>query len=195
MGQSEIDQHRFARGTEHDAARLDVVMDDVLAVQVGKGVRDLDPDDPRFFIRDRQIVEPLVERLARNALQHDIGLACEIAGTETGGHVRPGQSRQDHLLHLEADDGRRILAFGDPRDLHQHGDGDAGMGHRPQRRHAAAMDALADREAIEHRAGLDRKLRHSLTAPRTGDRPTDAAGRFRECDQPPPRCRRARGNR
>jgi len=51
MRQPEIDQDAFARGPKHDAARLDVVMNDVLAVQVGKRGRDLAGDHPRLFIR------------------------------------------------------------------------------------------------------------------------------------------------
>ena len=155
----------------------------------------LSADHPRLFIRDRQFADPAVQRLAGDALHDDIGLPVEIAGAETAGHVRSRQPRHDHLLHLETDDGRRILALGNPRDLHQQRHGDAGMGHRPQRRHAALVDALPDGEAVEFRAGLDRRLRHCLISPRAGDRPANAAGRWRGSGPPPPRHRRARGNR
>ena len=130
MRQSEIDQHGLARGAKHDAARLDVVMDDVLPVQVGQRGGDLADDGPRLFIGDRQIGQALVERLARNALDHDIGLPREIAGPEAGRHVRPRQPRQDHLLHLETDDGGGILSLGYPRHLHQHRRVDAGPASR-----------------------------------------------------------------
>ena len=194
MRQAEIDQHAFARWAKHDAARLDVVMNDVLPVQVGQRGRDLSADHPRLFIGDRQLVDPAVQRLAGDALHDDVGLPVEIAGAETAGHVRAGQPRHDHLLHLEADDGRRILALGNPRDLHQQRHIDAGMGHRPQRRHAALVDALPDREAVQLRAGFDCgfTIPHF---PRAGDRPASAAGRWRGSGPPPPRHRTARGNR
>ena len=158
MRQPEIDQHGFAGGAKHDAARLDVVMDDVLRVQVGQRGRDLADDDPRLFVGNRQLAQALVKRLAGNALDHDIGLPREIAGPEAGRHVRPRQPRQDHLLHLETDDGGRILAFGNPRHLHQHRRVAVGPGHAPQRRHAAAMDALPDREAVDDGARLNQVL-------------------------------------
>ena len=101
------------------------------------------------------MVDPAVQRLAGDALHDDVGLPVEIAGAETARHVRARQPRHDHLLHLEADDGRRILALGNPRDLHQQRHIDAGMGHRPQRRHAALVDALPDGEAVQFRAGFD----------------------------------------
>ena len=170
MRQAEIDQHAFARGTKHDAARLDVVMNDILPVQVGERGGDLAAEHPRLFVRDRQIVDPAIERLAGNALHDDVRLPGEIAGAEAARHVRPRQPRQDHLLHLEADDGGRILALGNARDLHQQRHRDAGMRHRPQRRHAALVDALPDREAIQFRAGFDRRLHH-LIFPAAGDRP------------------------
>ena len=130
-------------------------MNDVLPVQIGQRGRDLSADHPRLFVRDRQLVDPAIQRLAGNALHDDVGLPVEIAGAETARHVRARQPRQDHLLHLEADDGRRILALGNPRDLHQQRHGDAGMRHRPQRRHAALVDALANLETVQFRAGLD----------------------------------------
>ena len=162
MRQAEIDQRAFAGRAEHDAARLDVVVNDVLPVQIGQRGRDLSADYPRLFIGDRQLVDPAVQRLAGNALHDDVRLAVEIAGAETARHVGAGQPRHDHLLHLEADDGRRVLALGNPRDLHQQRHGDAGMRHRPQRRHAALVDALPDGEAIQFRAGRDCRLRHPL---------------------------------
>ena len=57
MRQAVIDQHRLAALAEHDAARLDVVMDDVLPVQVGAARRDLARRSRRLLVRQRQIVE------------------------------------------------------------------------------------------------------------------------------------------
>ena len=89
MRQAEIDQRAFAGRAEHDAARLDVVVNDVLPVQIGQRGRDLSADYPRLFIGDRQLVDPAVQRLAGDVLHDDVGLAVEVAGAETARHVRP----------------------------------------------------------------------------------------------------------
>ena len=160
MRQSEIDQHRLARGAKHDARWLDVVVNDVLPVQVGERGSDPCHHRPRLLVSKRQIGKAFVQRLARDALDHDIGLAGEIAGRKAGWHVRSRQPRQDHLLHLETDDRRRILTLGDAGDLHQQRRLDAGMAHAPQRRHAAIVNALPDGEPIDDGAGLDARLGH-----------------------------------
>jgi hypothetical protein len=53
MRQAEIDQHCLATGTEHDAARLDVVMDDVLPVHIGQRDRDFSGDRGGLVIGQR----------------------------------------------------------------------------------------------------------------------------------------------
>ena len=65
LRQPEIDQHGFARGAEHDVARLDVEMDDMLAVQVVERGRDLPADLGDLIVGQRQFAKPAVERLAR----------------------------------------------------------------------------------------------------------------------------------
>ena len=80
--QAVIDQHRLAAIAEHDAARLDVVMDHVLPVQICKRGRDLRDQQPRLLVRQRQVGQPLVECGPRNPLDHDVGLMGEIAGAE-----------------------------------------------------------------------------------------------------------------
>jgi len=63
-------------------------MNDVLPVQIGERRRDLAAEHPHLFVRQRQRVEPAVQRLAGAALHHDIGLPPEIAGAETQRHMR-----------------------------------------------------------------------------------------------------------
>src|SRR4051812_49671124 len=104
MRQAKINQDGFVGATKHDAARLDIVMNHVLPVQVSKRRRDLSGNRYSFFVRQREIADPAVERLARNLLDHDIGLPPKITSRETGGYVRASQTRPDHLLHLKADD-------------------------------------------------------------------------------------------
>ena len=109
--QAEVDQHRLAIIAEHDAARLDVVMDHVLPVQIGERGRDLRDEQPNFVVRQRQVGQPLVERGPRNALDHGVGLMREIAGAVAVRHMVSRQPGQDHHLHLEGDDRRRVLAL------------------------------------------------------------------------------------
>ena len=51
MRQAEVEQHRFAGWPEHDVARLDVEMHDVLAVQVVERGRELDADLGNLGVR------------------------------------------------------------------------------------------------------------------------------------------------
>ena len=60
--QAEIDQHGLAARPEHDVARLDVEMNDMLPVQVVQRVRDLRADLGDFRIGQRQLVEPRQQR-------------------------------------------------------------------------------------------------------------------------------------
>jgi hypothetical protein len=39
-------------------------------------------------------------------------------------HVDAFEFRQDHLLHLKGNNGGSVLAFRNPRDLHQNGNGE-----------------------------------------------------------------------
>ena len=107
--------------------RLDVVMHDVLPVQIGKRGRDLAYEEARLLVGKRQVRQALVKRLPGDALDHDIGLAGEIAGGKPGRHVRPLKARQDHLLHLEGDDRGGILAFAHARNFHEQRHLDVGM--------------------------------------------------------------------
>jgi len=63
--------------------------------------------------------------------------------------VRTGQTWQDDLLHLEADDRRRIGAFADVRHLHQHRTIEIGMRDAPKHRHAATMHLLLDAKTVD----------------------------------------------
>ena len=89
MRQSKVDQDGFARGAKHDAARLHVVMDHVLPMQIGQRRRDFPGDDPRLLVTERQIAKSAIERFARNPFHNHIGLTCKIAGRVAGRHVRP----------------------------------------------------------------------------------------------------------
>jgi hypothetical protein len=100
--------------------RLDIKMNHILPVQIVQGCGNFQPDLDNLGVGQRQLGEPLQQRFSRNAFHHDIGLHAEVARRNELWNVDAGQARQNHLLHLEADDRRRILAFGEFRYLHQH---------------------------------------------------------------------------
>ena len=80
-----------------------------------------------------------------DALHHDPGrrlMTDAVAFRDMG----PREAGQDHLLHLEADDGRRVLALRQARQLHEDRDVMRRMRRRAQHRHAALVHHLAQRE-------------------------------------------------
>ena len=93
----------------------------MLPMQVVQCGGDFQADVGNFRIGQWQLGEPLEQRRSGDALHHNIGLHRKIAGGNELWHVHAGQARQDHLLHLKADDRRRVLAFCDSRYFHQHG--------------------------------------------------------------------------
>ena len=60
MGEAEIEQNGFAGWAEHDVARLDVEMDDVLAVQIVQRLGYFHADLRHFGIMQRKFCEPRV---------------------------------------------------------------------------------------------------------------------------------------
>jgi hypothetical protein len=89
------------------------------------------------------------ERLPGNELHHDVRLV-EIAGCDETRNVNSRQGRENHLLDLESDDGGRILAVAQQRDLHQQGRCRLGARDTPQLRHRARMHRRFELEAADH---------------------------------------------
>ena len=160
VGQAIIDQHGFARRPEHDVRRLDVEVDDTLAVQRLHGIGNARADRRHLLRRHRHVVDLRQQGFAGQPLHHDIGLHGEIAIGDVARHMRPLEARHDHLLHLEADDGGGVLTFLQHGDLHQERGGIALFRHLPQAGHAAAMDEGAYVEAVEDGAGVEPGFRH-----------------------------------
>jgi hypothetical protein len=135
MRQAEIDQHGFAAGTEHDAARLDIVMDDMLPMQIGKRRRSLAGDAHRLFKWERQIGEPAVQRLSGDPLDHDVRLRAKspvpkqtgICGSDNRGRIICSISKPTMAAGTSPSDMRGIF--------HQQRHRDVGAGDAPQRRH------------------------------------------------------------
>ena len=210
--QAEVHQHRGAVVAEHDVAGLDVQVHQVLAVQLVQRGGDAGADLGDLLHRQRRVVQARAQRVAGDALHHDVGLAREVAARHELRHVRAVQRRQDHLLDLEADDAGRVLAALDARHLHDQRHRLAGVSvtvharHAPQVRHAAHVQAFLEPVAVDHLARCQRQCwpcrlrRHrqrarEVTLHRPASRPGAAAVAPRGSWPRRPRCRRARASR
>jgi hypothetical protein len=151
-GKAVIDENRLAGVPDHHIARLDVEMDHVLEMQVVQGMRHLRSDRDDFRPGQRNLVEPALERFARDPLHDDVGHGIERARRDEAGHMRTRETRHDHLLGLEADDGQRIIAVDQHRDLHDQRRGLATSGNGPELRHSAGAQIFLELEAVDHHA-------------------------------------------
>ena len=154
MGQPVVDEHGFARGPEQNVARLDVEVDHMLAMDVVECGRELPADFRDLLIRQWQIRETHQERFPRNPLHNNVRVDREISRRNELRDVEPGDPRHDHLLHLEADDRRRVLPFAQHRHLHEERHVDAGLLDAPKPRHAAPVDQPFHHKAVENVARL-----------------------------------------
>src|SRR4029453_10938312 len=88
---------------------------------------------------------------------HDnVRLDGEIAVRGPPGQMRATNFSHDHLLDLEADQQRNVAFEVEQGHLHDYGKIDVVPAHTPDIRHAAAMKALLQMEAINRLA--DRQL-------------------------------------
>ena len=94
-------------------------------------------------------------------LHHDEGLDCEITIGNMARHMRALQPRHDHLLHLEADNGRGIFPLEDDGGLHQEGGAVRLARDAPDMRHAAGMSELVDAETLDNRSDAELALDQS----------------------------------
>ena len=209
--QAEVDEHRVAAlpvgaASKEDVAGLHVEVHDVLAVQLVQ--RDGDPpaDVDHLVDRQRRRIEPLAQRGPGDALHHEIRLAAAVAARDELRHVRPRQRGQDHLLDLEADDARRVVAAQHARHLHDEGQAvvlvAVDAGHAPQGGHAALVQPLLEAKAMDHAALDEAGGRHARDAGvrlvsrhRPGARRAARAARQRGSSRRLHRGRTARGGR
>jgi hypothetical protein len=150
--QAEIDQDRLAAGPEDHVGGLQVQVDHVLAVDVVERERDRRADPRDLLGRQRRPLGERRERGPLDQLHHDVGLGGEVAGGDVSRNVRPAESRQDHLLDLEADDRDGIVAVAEHGDLHDHRESRVRTvlaRHAPERGHAPGIDPLAQAEAVD----------------------------------------------
>jgi hypothetical protein len=75
--QAEVDQHGLAALADHDVARLHVVVNDVLAMDVVQRGGDLRADVRNALRRERRFFKHRQQRGAGDSLHHDVGLRVE----------------------------------------------------------------------------------------------------------------------
>ena len=165
--QAEVDQRGLAGRTQDDVGRLDVEMDDVLTMQRIERCGDARAEIADALDRQWRGLEFRQERNALDIFHHQVWLAREIADRHATRSMRPRELRQDHLLHLEADNRCRVVAVEDERRLEDNGKIDVVARHAPQRGHAADMQLFAHEEAVDERTGLQDIATH-------GQRPTNS---------------------
>ena len=79
---AEIDQHRLTCFAEKNIARLQVKVDDVLAVEFVQSGGDFRADAGDFLNGQWRVVEPGAQRRARDMLHDDIRLYRKFAGSD-----------------------------------------------------------------------------------------------------------------
>ena len=150
MREAVVDQHRLPRRAEQDVGGLHVEMDDMLAMQGIERIGDRRTDARDLLDRQRRLPQAQQQRRAFDPFHHDVGRRVEAGLGDEARYMRAGQARHDHLLHLEGDDGRGVLAFAQAGHLHQHGRVVRRAGNLQQHRHAAFVQDVADGEAVHH---------------------------------------------
>ena len=100
-------------------------MNDALAMNIFQRVGDPGAEIGDFADGQRQLRQPVEQRAAGDQLHDHIG-TVEIARRDKRRHVTAGEPRHDHLFGFVADDGERVLAGQQERQLHHQRRGDIG---------------------------------------------------------------------
>ena len=166
-GESEIDQHGRAVGADHDVRRFQVEMAGILAMQVVRGECDGGTEFADRVDGERVgRVQETIERAAVDAFHHQIRVSGQVAGGDEAWDMRTGDGLQHLLLDFVTDDAAGPVAA-EARSLHHHrkaGIGRAiGIGDGMDGTHAARMQAVADAEAVDDRAGREATHRPSAS--------------------------------
>ncbi len=146
LGEPEVEQLDLAAVAEHDVARLDVAMEDPLAVRslepCGEPARETEGRLPGNGPRDP------VETLAADELVGDVGVVRDLADAIHANHVWMGQLRDGAGLHHEppACGGGRVRR-GD--ELERYLAVEAGIPREVDVAHAATSEHALDDELVE----------------------------------------------
>ena len=140
MREAIINQHHLAIGAEQHIGRLEIKVDHMLAVKIMQRRGNFCAQCRNIGAGHRQVFKSGQQRGRVDMLHHQIGLGGKIPHSHIFGHMNALEARQNHLLHLEADNGRRVFALMDHRHFHQHRHVYIRPRHLPQGGHAALID-------------------------------------------------------
>ena len=146
--QAKVDADHVPGRTAQEIGRLQVQMRDMLAVQVMHGPHHRHRKRHHFIRRARCGPKQRQQRPAVDPFGHQIGHHRKIAHGDHPRHMHAGQARQDHLLHLEADNRRCVIAVQDRGHFHDHRQRMIRMGHIPDRGEAAAIETGPQGEPV-----------------------------------------------
>ena len=121
-------------------ARLDVAVDDAVAVRGVERVGDLDTEIEQVVERQRTAREPLLQRLAFEQLHHHELLAVVLADVVQRADVRVAQRRDDPRLAQKALHRLRIAAELRRQQLQRHVTTEPGVFRFVDHAHAAAAE-------------------------------------------------------
>ena len=160
LGQAEVHDHGFAAGRHHHVGRLQVAMDDALAVGVFQGQGDLADDLGGATLRHRDFrINLLFERRAGDVRHRDERPAVDLPGVEHGADVRMLQhGRRPGFADEPLGPLRRFRPV-EERDFEGHLPAELGILRQVDRAHAAAAEQFQDAVTAELR-GQDRKRIH-----------------------------------
>ena len=94
---------------DKDICRLDIAMNDALAVRRVEGIGDFDPDGEELIQFHRTAVDQVLERLAAEAFHHDEGMAFMLADLVNGADVGMIQRGGGAGLAAKTLEGLRVL--------------------------------------------------------------------------------------
>ena len=126
----------------------------MLAVDVVQGKSDLGADRRNLRQEAVAFCRAAISPTGRRQFHHDIRPG-EIASGDKARHVWASKSRQNHLLDLVADDGKRILTGPQQRDLHQHWQIIAIARNAPEGRHSAELERFNEMKSVNYLSGFE----------------------------------------
>jgi hypothetical protein len=153
----EIGHLRAPIGVDQDVLRLHVPVNEHPGVRGRQPAADLDRVGRRLVHRQApEPVDPVLERLALEILEDDVGVALVLAGVDHRDHVRVREL--GHRPRLAAEPLDLVRLIGDLRvhDLHGHGSLEGLVASEVHGRHAAGaqlgVQAVAPRQNAANRA-------------------------------------------
>ncbi|OQA94191.1 MAG: hypothetical protein BWY25_02898 [Chloroflexi bacterium ADurb.Bin222] len=100
--QPKVHQHRPPVGADDDVLRLDVPVDDPLAVAIGQRVQQLSSPAQHLRLRQRTLpLDPVGQALPLHEVHHQVGVAVLLEKVANPYQVRMVQAGQDLRLLLE----------------------------------------------------------------------------------------------